>query len=197
MVFSTADARRGLLWRPVVRYDDGVKLTLEFEHRRLLRCRSPPMESPHLIWWLLIVGGMWLCWVGDDAAAAHAGSGECGLPSMLLCRVVVYGWRLAAAARVSLRFIFWCAVIAHTVEALVALRVMRRIKSASRNTLLKDGIMKQHFFDWGLGLMCGYFLQTFIIGYPSLKIILRYSRLQQVMLKSGVIEREARCEALM
>lgn len=197
MVFSTADARAALRWQPVLSYDFGVKLTLEYEHRKLLRCSPPPLEVPPLMWWLLIVGGMWLCYAGDAAAAAFAVGGDCGLMSALLCRVVVFGSQSAASVNLSLSFVFWSAVISHVVEALVAVRVMRRMKAASHSSLLRDGTVHQHFFDWHFGLMCAYFLQTIILGYPSLKILIRYSRLQQIMMKSGVFERHARGEALM
>ena len=42
-----------------------------------------------------------------------------------------------------------------------------------------------------------YVLQTFILGFPSLKTILRYNRLQEAMLKTGVMGREARKQPLL
>ncbi len=200
MVFCTADARRTIKWQPVVAYEDGIKLTLEYEHRKLLRCPPTSMEVPHLLWWFIIVGGMWLCWVGDAAAAAaRVGSGECGLPSTLLCSVVVFGSKAAAALGVTLRFIFFCALLAHAVEAVAALRVVREMKRASRESQSNAGSREpgQRLFDWSAGVTCAYVAQTFALGFPSLKIILRYRRLQQRMLSSGVIAREARGEALL
>ncbi len=198
MVFSTADARRAIGWTPIVSYDDGIKMTLEYEHRTLLRGPPPRLEVPSLLWWLLIVGGMWLCWVGDAAAAAAASQGEsgsCGLPS-LLCVIILFGSKAAAALSVSLKFIFHCALVAHAVEALVAAHAMLRMKAvAAAHAPL--GRRQQHYFDWGFGLIAAYCLQTFILGFPSLKLVLRYSRLQQAMVQTGAIGREARGEALM
>jgi hypothetical protein len=200
MVFSTADARRAIKWQPVVSYEDGIKLTLEYEHRKLLRRPATSLELPHLLWWFIIVGGMSLCWVGDAAAAAaRAGGGECGLPLPLLCSVVVFGSKAAAALGVTLRFIFFCALLAHAVEAFAALCVVREMKRACRASQRNAGSRQPggHLFDWSAGVTCAYVVQTFLLGFPSLKIILRYRRLQQRMLSSGVIAREARGEALL
>jgi hypothetical protein len=97
---------------------------------------------------------MWLCWVGDAAAAAAADDADgCGLP-LGLCSVCVFGQSCAAAVGVTLRsiscltsspllpyfssiitvfrftysvrFIFYCAVFAHANEAAVGMFVMNR-----------------------------------------------------------------------
>ena len=73
--------------------------------------------------------------------------------------------------------------------------VLIRMKAVSRHKM--RGGRGVNFFDWGFGLMFGYLLQTFVLGFPSLKILLRYSRLQQVMIESGVADREAQGLALM
>ena len=147
------------------------------------------------MWWLLIVGGMWLCWIGD-AAAASARCGGYGLPSAL-CSVVVLTSQAAASCNLNLRFIFYCAVLAHCVEASVAVCIMRRMASGARADGPKSGRKEGFFFEWGTGLMFAYLLQTFILGFPSLKAILRYNRLQKAMLKTGVMGREARKQPLL
>jgi sterol-4alpha-carboxylate 3-dehydrogenase (decarboxylating) len=197
MFFSTDDARALLGWRPVVTYDTGIKLTLEFEHRKLLRSSPPQLEVPSVLWWVLIVAGMWLCWIGDAAAAAAAdeSGGGCGLPSML-CGIVVFGSKAAASLNITLRIVFLCAVIAHVVEAAVALNVMLKMKALSRSSFPASGKQGGRVFDWSAGLIFAYCVQTFILGFPSLKNVLRHNRLQQAMLQSGAVSREARGKAL-
>jgi nucleoside-diphosphate-sugar epimerase len=195
MVFSTADARGSIAWQPLVSYETGISMTVEYEHRKLLRAPPPPIEVPSLVWWLLIVGGMWLCWIGDAAAASARCSGY-SLPSAL-CSVVVLASQSVASCNLNLRIIFYCAVLAHCVEAAVAVRIMRRMASFSRANRPKSGRKEGVFFEWGTGLMLAYVLQTFILGFPSLKTILRYNRLQEAMLKTGVMGREARKQPLL
>lgn len=195
MVFSTADARSSIAWQPLVSYETGISMTVEYEYRKLLRASPPPIEAPSLMWWLLIVGGMWLCWIGD-AAAASARCGGYSLPSAL-CSVVVLASHAAASCNLNLRFIFYCAVLAHCVEAAVAVYIMRRMASFSRANRSKSGRKEGFFFEWGTGLMSAHLLQTFILGFPSLKVILRYKRLQEAMMKTGVMGREARKQPLL
>jgi hypothetical protein len=49
---------------------------------------------------------------------------------------------------------------------------MDRMKRVSRDTMRGKG---GHFFEWRFGLTLAYLLQTFVLGYPSLKILLRYA----------------------
>jgi nucleoside-diphosphate-sugar epimerase len=199
MVFRTDDARALLGWRPVVTYDTGIKMTLEYEYRKLLRSSSPQLDVPSVVWWVLIVAGMWLCWIGDAAAAAataaNSSGGGCGLPSML-CGMVVFGSKAAASLNITLRLVFYCAVVAHVVEAAVALKLMLKMKTLSRSRFPANGKQGGRLFDWSAGLIFAYCVQTFVLGFPSLKNVLRYNRLQQAMLQSGVASREARGKAL-
>jgi hypothetical protein len=192
MVFRTDDARSLLNWKPVISYEQGVRLTLEYEHRKLLRQAQPVLQSPSLLWWLLILGGMWLCLIGDAAAAAAdaaaaAGSSDCGLP-LHLCRVVVFGRNAFSFFNLSLSSVFWLAMAAHAVEAAIALLLIQSMRA----TASVNGIVgHKHCFGWSGVSILAYVLQTLALGYPSLKIILRYMRLQRVMLESGVMRREA------
>ena len=49
---------------------------------------------------------------------------------------------------------------------------MGRMKRVSRDTMRGKG---GNFFEWRFGLTLAYLLQTFVLGYPSLKILLRYA----------------------
>eukprot|EP00899_Mesostigma_viride_P010509 jgi/Mesvir1/1945/Mv22964-RA.1 len=102
---------------------------------------------PHLIWWLLIVAGMYLLYL----CTFHK--------SWMLVRTPAYGWggdvlEAAMGFPTTLVVIWWAAVCAHVAEAVVAYKVATSL---------------------GLRVSIPWFLQTLVLGYPSLGLLLQLS----------------------
>ena len=117
--FSIDKAARVLGYAPGVSSRDAMRATA----RRFAARRGERVEPPALGWWLAVVGGMLLLWAAAFSRLGERDAGA-GAADAVVRAARALGVRLFAS-RANLRVVFWAAVAAHAVEALVAARIAR------------------------------------------------------------------------
>jgi hypothetical protein len=117
-------------------------------------------EFPNVIEGALVLFGMYVCWCAScDGPMPHASLEWLKSIGLFIFR-----------SEWVLRLVFWLAVVLHGIEALISLYY----------SLAHQSIRGDH--QTSLGFVAFWFIQTFIFGYPSLRLIKEQSRVQSLTL---------------
>ena len=110
---------------------------------------SQGFQSSALVWWLTIPAAIvFSCLMAHFPSVIPFGS--LGIVGSFLLHLVTHYRPLVIVA-------FWATIVAHIYEARIAHRICRDLRMAQGSTLM-------------------WMTQTFILGYPSLKILKSYVR---------------------
>ena len=143
--FSIERARRELGYSPTVNSEEGSRRIAKYYRRRL--SNADYFRTPSWIFWVLILFGI----ASLGVVAYDLCPQEGPLWTYLLEPLLRLGL-LLFRSREGLQMVFIAAVAVHVLEACIALFVMR----------------DRYTHTWGL-----WFVQTLLLGYPSLRLILR------------------------
>lgn len=149
--FKIAKAKKHLGYQPTVTSTEGALRIAEIYAVPLQDLPRTYFAFAHMIWYFLVLTGMVLLWLvayfpADAPLLQRHLSGVYAL-SLFLFR-----------SQVNLRLVFVLAVIAHVVEALYAM------------------ILAHYWCYMQPGTVLSWTLQTLLLGYPSLQLLLRHEQ---------------------